>query len=316
MRYLFRTVLILAGVLLSISSLEARYQAHSTASCPAWNDLAHHRNRGSLNLEPGKSYNVLRRHKGQYLIKLEAPFPTQRWVDEKCLSRDAKPGIHTGSSEKAYTQSSLHSLLVMSWHNSFCETHPNRKECRPRNNRAANHLVLHGLWPQPRNRAYCAVPERLKMLDKRHQWRALSAIDYPPRLRQLMERYFPGALSGLDRHEWVKHGSCYGKDPVNYFNDALSLTAQVDRSMVGEYLRANIGQRVRLSTLRRLFARSFGPGNGPKLAMNCRNGLLSELSISLRGKGDKLPELLKGAPALHSRCVEGIVDGPGLFHRH
>jgi ribonuclease T2 len=130
-----------------------------------------------------------------------------------------------------------------------------------------------------------------------------------------MKIYFPGYLSGLDRHEWVKHGSCYAEDPLRYFGDALSLTAQVDRSAVGEYLRKHLGRRVRLRDLRRLFAKSFGPGSDPKLAMRCRNGLLSELSISLRGKGDKLETLLRDAPSLHSRCQEGIVDGPGLFRR-
>jgi ribonuclease T2 len=315
MRHLFRTILILGSLLLSVGSLEARYQANSAAVCPAWNDMAHHRNRGGLRLEPGKSYTVLRHHKGQYLIKLEEPFPTQRWVDEACLRRGGKPDTFSDSPRDSGNQSTLHSLLVLSWHNSFCETHANRKECRPRYDRAANRLVLHGLWPQPRNRVYCATPPRLAELDRQGRWRALPAIDYPPELRPLAELYFPGALSGLDRHEWVKHGTCYSRDPIEYFHDALSLTAQVDRSAVGEYLRANIGRRVRLSTLRRLFARSFGPGSGPKLAMSCRNGLLSELSVSLRGKGDKLQELLKGAPSLHSRCVEGIVDGPGLFGR-
>ncbi len=312
-KVLKRVFIFLGGILLFAAPLAAYMQVSSIIDCPAWNDLSHHHNRGALRLEPGKKYRVLDRRKGHLLLQLNEPFPTRRWVQEICVDFDdiAKPN----SSYRSTRTNDLQSLLVLSWHNSFCESHPNRKECRPMHNEASNRLVLHGLWPQPRSRVYCGVSNRLEILDRQHRWRALPAINYPPTLRKLLKRYFPGYLSGLDRHEWIKHGTCYSQSPRRYFHDALNLTAEVDLSLIGDYLRANIGQRVRLRDLRRLFARSFGAKNGNKLTMKCRRGLLSEIVISLRGRGDELEPLLQNAPSLPSRCYEGIVDGPGRFKR-
>ncbi len=206
-------------------------------------------------------------------------------------------------------------LLVLSWHNAFCETHSHKKECRPRFNTANNRLVLHGLWPQPRSQVYCNVPASVIGKDKHHQWRALPAIRLPRTLAKLETIYFPGARSGLDRHEWIKHGTCYSSNPINYFADALLLTAQVDDSDIGKYLREHIGKKVRLATLRKLLEREFGPGTGNKLSMQCRRGLLSEIRISIHGAGHELAPLLRGAKPLHSHCVEAIVDAPGRFRR-
>ena len=304
--------LLFLGILLTFATtLQARYSAQAVESCQAYNDLRHSRNSHHLTLKPGSSYTVLQHHKGQYLVKLEHPFATQRWVDERCLqSRKSRHAPKEMPAPKPLpkVQSDLNALLVLSWQNSFCRTHSNRKECRPLFNRAANRLVLHGLWPQPRNRVYCNVPSRLRNADRDHRWRSLPPLKFSSDLQQAMQRYFPGTLSGLDRHEWIKHGSCYDPDPGRYFGDALSLTAQVDRSSVGEYLRSHIGRPVTLAQLRRVFEKDFGRGSGNKLALHCHRGKISEISISLHGKGDKLSSLLQGARTLHSRCTQGIVE--------
>jgi ribonuclease T2 len=296
-------------------SLWGRQEAVAVSVCPAWNDLRESRNVDNRHLRPGERYRVDRHYKGHYLV-LWSDGRSRRWVRDECLRSAGKKGdeeaVRTGSES---TGRALHSLLVLSWHNAFCETHAHRKECRPVNNLGAGHLVLHGLWPQPRERVYCGVPERLKALDRQKRWRALPPLKLTEALNRRMLRFMPGVLSGLERHEWIKHGSCYDPDPVRYFDDALSLTEQVDRSAVGEYLRANEGRRVTLAQLRRLFERSFGRGTGRKLAMECRRGLLTELKVSLRGKGKDLQRLLRNAPTLKSRCREGIVDAPGLYRR-
>ena len=305
--------------------LAARFEAVAVERCPAWNDLKGTRNSGNRMLEKGKRYSVQRLQKGHYLIRYDSGgSASQRWVEERCLRPVSPEGKNfrkrsaaeaEKTVEKGEHQSTLHSLLVLTWHNAFCETHPNRRECRPLYNRAAGHLVLHGLWPQPSSRVYCGVPARLIEADRAKRWGALPAFEFPPELQRRLLRYMPGVLSKLERHEWVKHGSCYDRDPLRYFDDALSLTEQVDRSMVGEYLRANEGKRVSLLNLRKLFERSFGKGTGTRLAMECRRGLLTELRISLKGKGKDLRRLLRGAPALRSRCREGIVDAPGLYRK-
>ena len=198
------------------------------------------------------------------------------------------------------------SLLALSWHNAFCVKHQNRKECRPMYNLGANHLVLHGLWPE--HKQYCSVSEDLIAKDKHRRWRALPPIEYPLSLRKDMLRYMPGVLSALDRHEWIKHGTCYSSDPVEFFSDAVSLSKEADSSMLGEYLRANIGGTVTLYNIKKIFEKSFGKGSAKKISMKCRDGMITEFRIMLRGSGDSLKKLLEKAPSNHSRsCKKGIV---------
>ena len=198
------------------------------------------------------------------------------------------------------------SILSLSWHNAFCAKHKNRKECRPIYNHSQNRLVLHGLWPD--SMKYCSVFKELREKDKHYRWRALPPIEYPPSLKKEMMRYMPGILSALDRHEWIKHGKCYSSDPVKYFSDAISLTKEVDSSMVGEYFRANIGGKVTLYNIKKVFDRAFGKGSSQKVIMKCRDGMVTELRIMVKGEGGSLKKLLESAPANRSRsCKEGVV---------
>ena len=41
----------------------------------------------------------------------------------------------------------------------------------------------------------------------------------------------PAVLSGLERHEWIKHGTCFGGEANAYFN-AAGLAEQVNASPV------------------------------------------------------------------------------------
>ena len=301
--------------LLSILALDAGNQATALRDCSAWNDLRHSRNAGNLHLKKGEKYSIVRKHKGQYLVRIPGTPVTQRWVQGDCITPSSTATKETSKPQIPPVTKKVETLLVLSWHNSFCEIHPNRKECRPLFNYGSNHLVLHGLWPQPVSRIYCGIPRDLIAKDRAHRWRALPVPRLPDSLRKTLLHTMPGTLSGLERHEWVKHGSCYDSDPVRYFSDAVTLTESVDRSMVGEYLRANLGRRIRLADLRKIFAKSFGKGMGSRLAMTCRRGLLQELRISLNGKGKELKNLLPSAKALKGGCREAIVDAPGLYRK-
>ncbi len=296
-----RRILLLLILLFSI--LLARFDAEATKSCEAWNDLRGTRNEGNLILKPGKDYQVIREHKGHYLIRIENTPPTQRWVLKECLKPLSKSSYHKSSK-------AINLLLALSWQNSFCETHPNKKECRPLYNRAKNHLVLHGLWPQPASKSYCNVPKSIISKDKHHQWRSLPAIEYPVDLKKEMLIYMPGIYSSLDRHEWIKHGTCYTSDPIKYFLVAIKLTKEVDNSLVGEYLRANVGGRVNIINIRKIFDRAFGKGSGSKVSMVCKRGLLSELRINLKGSGESIKDLIVNAPKAKKSCKEAIVDAP------
>ena len=295
--------------------LFARFDAVAVDSCGAFNNLKHTKNTNSINVKKGEHYTVFREHKGQFLIKVNGQNPSQRWVDKSCLQRYAKPApmnVPTQKKELKKESKNLVSVLVLSWQNSFCQTHRNRKECRVINrSKEPSHLVLHGLWPQPRNNQYCNVDRKLVAKDKHRQWRALPNLNLSKETMELMKKYMPAYLSGLDKHEWIKHGTCYTKDAQKYFHDALSLTKEVDSSIVGEYLRANEGKKIDLINLKRVFDKAFGKGASTHLEMRCKNRLLSELWIHVKGQGDSLKELLKGAPKGRSRCKSAIVDAKG-----
>jgi len=208
----------------------------------------------------------------------------------------------------------LDSALVLSWHNTFCETHSNKKECKRDGGEAKNHLVLHGLWPQPRNKVYCGVSSKIKRLDRAKRWNALPELDLNSTVKELMAIYMPGSQSNLQRHEYYKHGTCYSKDPNEYFYDALTMTKQADESL-GEYLRANVGKRVKEIKIKMLAAKSFGKEAKYKVAIKCKRRVLSEIWFSLKGKGNDISKLVKDAKNIHSNCTTAIVDAPGKFRR-
>jgi ribonuclease T2 len=124
-------------------------------------------------------------------------------------------------------------VLAVSWQPAFCETRPRLPECRSQtaDRFDASNFALHGLWPQPRSQAYCGVDERTVAQDKRRRWRDLPwerlDDDLWSRLRQAM----PGTRSGLHKHEWIKHGTCYdGAGAAEYFEDSLKLLDALNRS--------------------------------------------------------------------------------------
>ncbi len=303
--------------------------AVATKACEAYNDLKHNKNYGHIVLEPNSSYQILREQKGNYLIKVPNANPKTRWVSIGCFNQNEQnQKTSAGSKIKAFLgkvfskkepkQSedggSLDSVLVLNWHNTFCETHGNRKECKRDGGEYKNHLVLHGLWPQPRNNVYCELDKNIINLDKSKRWNALPKLNLKPEVVELMQKYMPGYKSNLQRHEYYKHGTCYDKDPNRYYIDALKLTKRVDET-IGEYLRVNIGKRVKAINIKKIAQRLISKDIRNKIALKCKRGILNEIWISLKGKGDSLKDLIKDAKPIRSNCQEAIVDAPGKFRR-
>ncbi len=287
----------------------------ATNSCEAFNDLKHTKNYGHILLKPNSSYEIAREQNGNYYIKVPNANPLMRWVNKECFDNfksDNKQNTALNSTKESNTN--LDSLLVTSWHNSFCETHSNKKECKRDGGEYKNHLVLHGLWPQPRSNVYCGVDKKIIALDKAKRWNALPKLNLKPEVIALMEKYMPGYKSNLHRHEYYKHGTCYSKDPNKYFLDALLLTKRVDET-VGEYLRVNIGKKVKEINIKRLAMRLIDKDIKNKIALKCKRRVLSEIWVSIKGKGSDLKKLIKGAKPIHSNCKEAIVDAPGRFKR-
>jgi len=304
----------------------------ATKECEAFNNLKHTKNYGNVVLKPESKYQILRQQKGNYFIKVPNAKPMMRWVSVACFNNVTEPksekksGILSrifGNKSKersevkkslANTNSNLNALLVLSWHNTFCETHSNKKECKQEGGNAKNHLVLHGLWPQPRNREYCNLSSNIKQLDHSKRWSALPKLNLNSSTLNLMQKYMPGVQSNLQRHEYYKHGSCYSKDVNGYFSNALNLTKDLD-STIGDYLRENIGKKILNINIKRLAMKVYGRDIRNKIAIKCKGRVLSEIWISTKGKGNNLKELIKNAKPIHSNCQEAIVDAPGKHRR-
>jgi ribonuclease T2 len=210
-------------------------------------------------------------------------------------------------------------VLAASWQPAFCEKRAAKPECvvLTPSTVAGRHFSLHGLWPQPIGRAYCGVAGSEREDAENGNWRRLPAPQLTPATRTALAERMPGTVSQLDRHEWTKHGTCYGTDAETYFRQSLALLDQLNASEVQRLFEANIGKRLRAEEVRAAFDRAFGPGSGERVRLDCdQDGQITELRIGLKGQihdGSALGDLIRAAPTRTADCRGGWVDraGPG-----
>jgi ribonuclease T2 len=147
----------------------------------------------------------------------------------------------------------------------------------------------------------------------------LPRLNLQPATKDRLNQAMPGTASALERHEWLRHGSCFGSDPDTYFRTALSLLEQVNQSKLRDTLAIRLGETVTVRELITAFEASFGKGTGQALGVRCtRDGqrqLISEIRIKLKQPlYDTTP--LKDALDLSSpafdNCDAGVVDRVGL----
>ncbi len=302
------TIALLATLPITLTAKDPKVYKEATQSCPAFNDMKHRNNTNNITLKVGNSYRILQERKGQVLTLIEGERIAQRWVDKECFEDSKKV------EKKEVKSTSKQNLLALSWQNAFCQTHQYKKECRSMNSKSfgAFEFVLHGLWPQPRNNQYCNVSKKQVGADKNRQWYRLDKLDLNSTIRSELSKYMPGYSSNLHRHEWVKHGTCYGTSANKYYSDAISLLKQVNSSKVQKYFKDNIGKIVTLKEIRKLFDKEFGNGAGEHVTMNCRGGLVTELWLHIGNGSTNLSELLKRGKTPKSRCQKGRVDGVGF----
>jgi ribonuclease T2 len=311
----------LAPAALAFVPVQGEFVAQRT--CPATRGIQ--AKADGVEVRAGERYAVLglNRPQGDWLqIRVPGARPKSRWVSLDC-GRWTPAGAE-GRDRSALPAPAARSgklLLSLSWHPAFCETRPEKVECQEQaaSHVEADHFVLHGLWPQPRGLEYCNVSERERALDERRRWRDLPDLSLQPATRERLRRAMPGTASGLDRHEWVRHGSCFASDADVYYRTALGLVEQVNQSALREAFVGRLGQRVTLDQLRAAFERSFGPGTGTALGLQCsRDGdrqLISEIRIKLRQPLDdatKLSAALDRSSPERGNCSAGEVDRVGL----
>ena len=309
----------------------------ASKACEAVRSIKNKSNPGNVTLKPGESYKALglNRAGGDSLqiVVPGAPQTTQRWVSLSCGSLEgavstAKPAATPQTKTTAKGRSSpasKNNLLALNWQPSFCENLTRTTECKQLNDgrmpKAARELTLHGLWPHARDKEYCNVPGHVRSIDTPRTWHPLPEPEMDRQTRKALDEAMPGAASHLDRHEWIKHGTCYeaegGAD--EYYDDALHLLEVINRSPVGAFFRDNIGKKVSASDIRAVFDTSFGKGSGERVRIRCeqdgRRTLISELWISIYGDispDSDLSHLLLAARPVRADCEFGILDRAGL----
>lgn len=209
-------------------------------------------------------------------------------------------------------------ILAVSWQPAFCETASHRPECtsQGRTRFDATHFSLHGLWPRDQ---YCGVSPIMRERDEASRWSALPPVELDPAARRLLDEVMPGARSQLDRHEWIKHGTCFSAEPGPYFATSILLLSALNASPVRELFADNIGRSLSRDEIRGAFDAAFGPGAGQRVRIACeddgRRRIITELTIGLHGTPGGTPNLgrlMLAANPTDSGCLGGIVDPVGL----
>ena len=162
---------------------------------------------------------------------------------------------------------------------------------------------------------YCGVSPELERLDKNRRWFDLPELDLSPALRSELAIKMPGYQSGLHRHEWYKHGTCYSETPEEYYQETILLLDQLNASGVRTLMAHNLEQDVTDDQIMMAFDQAFGTGTGSKITMSCSRvrgeNLIQELRINLQGdivSDSAMAELLAIAPDARSGCQQGQVD--------
>ena len=298
-------------------------------ACPATQSIKTAKNPGNVATEAGKTYDLLAGNKEMpthYLIEIPGADPDRRWVKVGCghLAGGGaveSPAAPTPDKPAASADGKPEYVFALSWQPAFCETKPDKAECKTQTASGfdATHFTLHGLWPQPNGNFYCGVKASDRANDKPGRWGQLPAVELDAATRQELDQVMPGTRSDLERHEWIKHGTCSGKNQQGYFADAVRLLREVNASPVRALFEKSIGRELTSGQIRDAFDAAFGAGAGDRVRVSCVNDhgrrLIGEVTLGLTGPiepGTSLSGLmLAAAPTDNAGCPQGLVDATG-----
>ncbi len=299
-------------------------------ACPALLSIKKGTNPGSVNVEPNVHYALKGKNKepaSHYWIMVPGATPPERWVAVDCGTVDgatvaATPASPASPKSNTKTDGVLFYVLALSWEPSFCEGLPDKAECVSMTAGRADttQFSLHGLWPQPRRNVFCGVDQKDVMADDQHRWADLPAPEISPATVTGLSSVMPGTQSMLERHEWIKHGTCYpAKSADQYFGDEVRLTQTVNQSAVGAFVKANAGKDIQSADLLAAFDKAFFAGAGSRVRVACKpdgnRQLITEITIGLKGdipSGASLADLMKASAPTNPGCPHGVLDQAGL----
>jgi ribonuclease T2 len=300
----------------------------ASKTCSAFLSFRKPTNPGDVNVEAGKSYPVISQNAflpSHYRLRVEGANPSERWVSVDCGKFAAAAGSVPAGPARASSARATGAatnpaeyILALSWEPAFCENHQSKRECAGETAAgfAASHLSLHGLWPQPISKQYCNVDASLLDADRHGNWQALPAVNLSAATKTRLDAAMSGTQSSLERHEWLRHGTCYnGVDADTYFGEALTLVDAVNGSPVQALLAANIGKQITADQVRHAFDQAFGAGAGERVRLACERRasrrLLSEITIGLVGRagsGKTPADLIMASSSTSPGCPAGEVD--------
>ncbi|MCG5483826.1 MAG: ribonuclease [Sinorhizobium meliloti] len=209
-------------------------------------------------------------------------------------------------------------VLAVSWQPGFCETRPDRKECVDQTAERfdATNFSLHGLWPL--KKSYCGVEADLKARDRKGDWLELPEVAMGDETAKRLLVAMPGVKSGLDRHQWLRNGTCQTANAEDYFALQLRLLDELNRSAVRALFAGGIGKELDEKQIKQAFDQTFGAGAGDRVRMRCQSvngrdvitGLTIGLSGDLSGKAE-LADLIQAAGPTEFKCAKGVADAAG-----
>ncbi len=207
--------------------------------------------------------------------------------------------------------------LAISWQPAFCETKPNKLECQTSTPTRfdATQFTLHGLWPE--TGTYCGVSRTNKTYDTSNRWDKLPAVNLSSATRAELNMDMPGTASYLERHEWIKHGTCSGYSQEVYFSGALSLLNGVNASNLQTLISSNIGKSVMVNDLYAAVVQDYGSVADTSIEFICSSlnnkPYLSEIRFHLSLPANLPPRILPNylsdpvTPASVSQLCDGAV---------
>ncbi|CBE67890.1 MAG: ribonuclease T [Candidatus Methylomirabilis oxygeniifera] len=285
-------------------------------SCAAVQSIKTGKNPGRIKLRVDDRYPVtgLNEPNGTYVqIQVAGARPERRWVKRTCGTLN--PGPVEPTAEQY--------VLAISWQPAFCETKPDKTECKTQTSGRfdADHFALHGLWPQPKGNIFCGVSTADRVHSEQGKWDKLPEPDLSAETRARLSEAMPGTASNLQRHEFTKHGTCFPGNADSYFGVSLALLQQINASRLRDLMATHIGATVSSADITREFEQSFGAGAGAALGVHCvddqnsHRTLIGEIRVNLKGtlkETTRLQDVLDRSMRAVSDCSKGIVDPVGL----
>jgi ribonuclease T2 len=325
MRALWTTALLLVTALTAQAEVPLDGSFLAQRACPALQSISRQTNPGDVSITPGATYHAIAANKAEathYWIVVPGAQPDRRWVAVECGSLDGETANTPAPQRQPQASGPKpHYTLAISWQPAFCELHTRPPECRNQTSGRfdASHFSLHGLWPEPIGNAFCDVPAQQRRDSDDGHWEDLPPVVLSGRLQSALDQVMPGTRSQLERHEWTKHGTCYGGTQEQYFADAVALINELNGSSVAELFAANLGRQLSQRQVRNAFDAAFGAGAGQRVSMDCeRDGdrfLITELTIDLTGPitaETGLASLMAASRPTDGGCNIGSVDRAGL----